>query len=868
MTARDPVPALMPLLPARAEVQPGVALSRNTRLQGEWMWLTTLPGAAAHPRELSAGMQEAGWLPAPVPGTVASAMRAAGRWDDSAPPPLHQHDHWYRVRFAGSGRRVLRFNGLATLAEVWLNGVLVLTTRHMFAAHQVVVELAAAGAADDARNELHLCFRALHPWLRTQRGLVRWKPRMIQPPTLRAVRTTLLGHMPGWCPPVHAVGPWRDVELLDPETTDPTHGVRAELASHLDGRDGVILLRLHFAGTAPRHASFRAQDGHGGEWHGELRRDDDQTTTGTLRVREAQLWWPHTHGEPALYQVHAMLDGVAVACGRTGFRTIEADRAGEPGAFALRVNGERVFCRGACVSSHDLPGLADTDEAVTRWLQLARDAGANMVRVSGVTCYPGEAFYRQCDALGLMVWQDFMFANFDYGSDTTASPALMDDAAREVGQWLASTRAHASLAVLCGGSEAEQQAAMMGAPRGAWRQPLFDTLIPELVSRYRPDVVYVRNSPSEGAWPFQPDTGITHYYGVGAYQRPLSDARLANVRFTSECLAFANVPAARTLHEAGLTQPLHDPRWKARVPRDAGAAWDFEDIRDFYLRALYDVDPPRLRYEQPARYLMLSRAVVAEIMGEVFGEWRRAGSTCAGGLVWQLQDLLPGAGWGVIDAAGRPKSAWHALRQVWQPLQVLLTDEGLNGLHVHAINESAQPRTVRLRLRCLRDGEAVAAQAEQTLTLQPRETRRLATAAMLDHFFDFTYAYRFGPPAHDVVIATLHEVEGNALLSQAVYLPDRRAHALRPPELSGTVARVDGEWWLTISTRRFARWVHVEDAAFRPVENWFHLGPGEARRIRLMHDPGRQVAADAIPSGEIYALNAERPADYCARSDD
>ncbi|MRT32747.1 hypothetical protein FGX01_02495, partial [Xylella fastidiosa subsp. multiplex] len=76
-------------------------------------------------------------------------------------------------------------------------------------------------------NVLHLCFRAMHPWLRTQRGPVRWKPRMIVPPTLRAVRTTLLGHMPGWCPPVHAVGPWRDIELLDPMGADVTHGVRA-----------------------------------------------------------------------------------------------------------------------------------------------------------------------------------------------------------------------------------------------------------------------------------------------------------------------------------------------------------------------------------------------------------------------------------------------------------------------------------------------------------------------------------------------------------------------------------------------------------------------------------------------------------------
>jgi len=853
MSSRDTAPLVQPV-PASAAIAPGVAIGLAV-LDGDWRWLETLAGAAQNPAALCA---DAAWLPAPVPGTVATAMRAAGRWDDSAPPPLHRHDYWYRLHFTGSGRRRLRFNGLATLAEVWLNGALVLTTRHMFAAHQVDVEL-------DGENTLHLCFRALHPWLRTQRGQVRWKPRMIAPSSLRAVRTTLLGHMPGWCPPVHAVGPWRAIELLDPDNANPMHGARADVVTQLDGEDGVIALNLHFPGPAPAQGRFMASDG-GGEGWGNLERVSEHVLAGTLRVARARLWWPHTHGEPSLYRVEARLGGQALPCAQIGFRTIEEDREGEPGAFALRVNGERVFCRGACVSSHDLPGLADTDEAVGRWLRLARDAGMNMVRVSGVTCYPGGAFYRQCDQLGLLVWQDFMFANFDYGADLAQSRSLMEDAACEVSQWLQSTRAHPGVAVLCGGSEAEQQAAMMGAAREAWRQPLFDDLIPGLVARHRPDVVYVRNSPSEGAWPFQPDTGIAHYYGVGAYQRPLADARLAQVRFSSECLAFSNVPCARTLNQHGLSQPLHDARWKARVPRDAGAAWDFEDIRDFYLRDLFGVDPPRLRYERPARYLALLRAVVAEVMSEVFSEWRRVGATCAGGPVWQLQDLLPGAGWGIVDACGRPKSAWHALRSVWQPLQVLLTDEGLNGLHVHVLNETPHPRALRLMLRCLRDGEALAAHAQQQCVLQPRESCRIAAAAMLDHFFDFTYAYRFGPPAHDVVLATLYDAEADPAsavpLSQAVYLPDRRDGALRPPELHGTLAFEAGAWWLTVSARRFARWVHIEDHAFLPEQDWFHLGPGEQRRIRLMHDGGTGTAAGTIPSGEIYAINADYPASY------
>ncbi|AOZ08300.1 glycoside hydrolase family 2 protein [Cupriavidus malaysiensis] len=862
MSARDPAPGPLQDAP---DVPAGIALADAT-LRGEWGWLQTLAGAAASPEALDA---QAVWLPAPVPGTVATAMRAAGRWDDGAPPPLHQHDHWYRIRFAGHGRRLLRFNGLATLAEVWLNGRLVLTARHMFIAHQAEVDLA-------GDNTLHLCFRALYPWLRTQRGRARWKPRMITPPSLRAVRTTLLGHMPGWCPPVHAVGPWRGVELLDPAACGSWSGVRAELRTRLDdGGDGSVRLLLRFPGPAPLAGHFAVRcgaDGSGGA-DGPLHRLDSHTLAGELLLARPRLWWPHTHGEPHLYRVTARLPGGELDCGQVGLRTVALDGDAAQGAFALRVNGERVFCRGACVSSHDLPGLADTAEAVGPWLALARAAGMNMVRVSGVTCYPGEAFYRHCDEAGLMVWQDFMFANFDYGDD----PEFMEAAAREVGQWLVSTGAHPSVAVLCGGSEAEQQAAMLGTARADWRQPLFDALIPRLVSEHRPDAVYVPNSPSGGAWPFQPDTGVSHYYGVGAYERPLADARLANVRFASECLAFANVPCARTLAEHGLTQPLHDPRWKARVPRDAGAAWDFEDVRDYYLRELYEVDPPRLRYERPQRYLMLSRAVVAELMSSVFAEWRRAGSTCAGGLVWQLQDLLPGAGWGIVDACVRPKSAWHALRDVWQPLQVLLSDEGLNGLHVHLINEGPRARRVRLELRCLRQGETVAAEARRELELAPRAVCRLEAAALLDRFFDMTYAYRFGPPAHDVVLAALYEPapDGNAgaagaagaaaPLSQSVYLPERRADALLPAELRAELACEDGQWWLTVATRRFARWVHVEDHAWRAEQDWFHLGPGQSRRLRLLYDGPAGAAARLMPSGEVRALNdGGRPARYDA----
>lgn len=804
-------------------------------LSENWECARTAAGAIAGPAEL----QGLDWIPAVVPGTFAAALRQAGRWDGEAPLPLDQDDIWYRTSFAGGADEVLRFQGLATIAEVWLNGALLFSSDNMFVERRVAVRTG-------TQNDLHICFRSLSHWLIGRRGRARWRQRLVSPSNLRFARTTLLGHMPGWCPEVHPVGPWRPV--LREQHGGGVAVAAVDVRTAVLDRDGRVVIRAVLDGP-PDGEAVAALDAASVR----LTQTAAQELQGELAVPDAALWWPHTHGPPALSRLTLRLNDACYELGEIGFRQIEARRGDDGGGFALAVNGTPVFCRGACWTSPDIVALPGDAAAYRPWLTAMRDAGMNMVRVGGTMVYEADDFYALCDELGLLVWQDAMLANFDYPAMAAFRAAL----AEEVRQFLDRTQANPSLAVFCGGSEVWQQAAMLGLPQDGIDTTLYTSCIPSIVERHRPDVAYVPNSPSGGAWPFQTDTGVTHYYGVGAYLRPLDDARRAGVRFASECLALANVPetAAVVALDAATTT---DPRWKRGVPRDPGAGWDFEDVRDHYLAALFALEPARLRWSDFARYLDLSRAVSCVLAEALFAEWRRAGSGCAGGLVWQLQDVRPGAGWGVIDSSGQPKPVWYALRRAFRSRQVIMTDEGLNGLHVHVLNETSAPMRAVLRLTCLRDGCYAVRDAVRDLNVPPRSAIRLESASLLPEFFDISYAYRFGPPSHDATIASLHDADDDSLIAEAFHFPagpDVRAH---DPGLEARIERDGNGWSLCVSAQRLVSFLHVDDASFLPEDNWLHLPPHQERRIALRP----RGPAAGVPQGEIRALNMDRTVRY------
>jgi beta-mannosidase len=793
------------------------------------------------------GLGEAIWLPAIVPGTAAGALRALGQWSFDDPQPLHDEDVWYRVQISGRGKRKLRFEGLATFAEVFLDGRLILTGSSMFEPYEAEIVLG-------GEHWMHIVFRSLRRVLAATKGpRPRWKTMMVEEPRLRFLRTTLIGHMPGWCPPVDVVGPYRSVLLIEEGTVRPGN---VDMRSRLEDTEGVLTLALdlsgvpegvtpilHCAGVETRLIPLEA----------EAPLSEPTRWQGALRIPDVQPWWPHTHGSPTLHAVTIDIGAVRIDLGEVGFRRIEVDRGPDGNGFTLYVNGVRIFCRGACWTPIDVVSLQASDADYAQDLGLMQNAGLNMVRLSGTMVYEIPGFHRLCDRLGIMVWQDVMMANFDYPSDEAFAEVIRSEITTVVRRLSASP----SLVVMCGGSEVGQQAAMMGLPRQMRDVPLAETVIPEVLAGWC-DVAYVPGSPSGGALPFVAEAGPSHYYGVGAYLRPLDDARRANVRFASECLAFANLPDDRHFADHRL-DPAGDPeRWLAGVPRDGGASWDFDDVREHYLQALWNEDGRSLRSGEPRRWRHLSRAITAEVIERTIDEWRRPASTTAGALLWLWRDLQPGAGWGLLDSCGRPKSAFCALRRASQPLRLSITDEGTNGLYLHLVNDTPRATTGKLTLRCLKDGKMPVIEAVRDVSVAPHGGLSIGAFEMFDRFFDAGHCYRFGPAAHDTVHATFAADDSDQ--------PHEAFHFLCPPTpaVDQTMVAVldedDAGFFLDLQVATATRFVEIADNEFLPDDNYFHMAFGHRKIVRLA--PPQHSSGNLRPSGRVSALTLSDDVKY------
>lgn len=529
------------------------------------------------------------------------------------------------------------------------------------------------------------------------------------------------------------------------------------------------------------------------------------------------LWWPSGQGAQALHDLTLTMGEVAETR-RIGLRDLrlisEPDAAGR--SFGFRVNGRDVFARGANWIPADALHGRITREGVRDLLQSAVDAHMNMIRVWGGGRYEPDWFYSLCDEMGLMVWQDFMFACHLYPS----TPAFLAEVEAEVRDVVLRLNHHACLALWCGDNELIGALGWFEESRRDRDRYLvsYDRLnrcIEAALMAVLPGANWWPSSPSPGPLAFgdawhDDSSGDMHFWSVWHEGRDFDHYRDVRPRFCSE-FGFQSYPSLEVIRrfaepgERNIASPVMAAHQKnaggnARIAETMFRSFRFpQDFGNFvYL-------------SQVQQGLAIKTAVTA---------WRALKPHCMGTLYWQLNDTWPVCSWSSLDHGGGWKLLHHLARQFFQPVLVSVVPDG-GVLRLVAVNDGPAPVDLTVTARA----------ADMA-----GETRPLATAHL--------QVGDRAMPALEVPLAALAPGEMLAFTWEGsdgtragdVFAPrPYKSYDLQPPEIAAEISDGPNGWQITLTAGALAHFVAVEaDCPGRFSANGFALFPGHPATVTFL----------------------------------
>lgn len=616
-------------------------------------------------------------VPATVPGSVYHDLLTAHRIPDpfyrdneGEALKLMDHDFYYSRRFyldeafLKADRLLLRAEGLDTIARITLNGKVVGCADNM---HRIW-EFDIKALAVSGENDIVVQFESPTRYIRDAyaRSVADGSSdAMVGFPNIRKAHC-MFGW--DWGPRLPDAGIWRDIAILAVEKAR----IRDVRVDQHHGGDGVKLNVLtHIDGTADAENEIfvRILGPDGSVFNG-------AGENAEIHIEAPMLWWPAGMGDQPLYRVQVTLKCGAVVLDQwercVGLRTMtvtrKKDQWGE--SFSHCVNGVDIFAMGADYIPEDslLPRM--TPERTRRLLEDARAANMNCIRVWGGGHYPSDCFYDICDELGLLVWQDFMFAcavyNLTDEFEANITAEFVDNIRR--------LRHHPSLALWCGNNEMEDFV-----DRGEWvssyRQKadyikMYEYILPRVLKQEDPQAFYWPASPSSGGsfdYPQDPNRGDVHYWDVWHGLKPFTDYRNHQFRYVSE-FGFQSFPCMATIESFTATEDRNIFSYVMEKHQRNNAA-NGKIVSYISQMYLYPSDMDRLVYA--------SQLLQAQAMQYGVEHWRRHRGRCMGAVVWQLNDCWPVASWSSLDYFGRWKALHYYEKRFFAPVLISCHEEGI-----------------------------------------------------------------------------------------------------------------------------------------------------------------------------------------------
>ncbi len=813
-------------------------------LNGKWQFK-----AVDASRTLPRSMQNVtDWMEGLVPGTVHTDLLA----NDRIPDPFYRLNE-NEVQWIHSQRWVYRrmfvvrddflrldavhlvAEGLDTYAEVRLNGKKVGRTANMFIKHRFDVK----SLLRSGENTIEIVFDS--PLARSKSLEKKWGDLKAARESHRLyVRKAQYSFGWDWGPELTTSGIWRSIyleastyaRLLDPfikvvSVKDREAEVDCSVAVERY-RKAPIVLRVQVLGDGVAQTHERR-----------VVRDVMRLK---VRIPQPQLWLPNGYGGQPIYSAIFTLvcEGEVVHTLEVPFaiRTIrllqEKDEEGR--SFILEVNRQKIFCKGAnwIPSDSFLPRVSSsTYESL---LQMAKDAHMNMVRVWGGGIYEQDVFYDLCDRLGLMVWQDFMFACGEYPEESWFLEQVREEADTVVKR----LRNHPSVVLWCGNNECEWLFCTWSpgkCPEDMSGEVIFRNILPSICKQHDGTRPYWRSSPFGSGFPNAESNGNHHQWAVWSSWKDFKEYEKDHGRFITE-FGFQSPAGRRTLEEITVPSDRH--------PQSTVIEHHNKQVEG----------PERLFRYQAAHYhisnsfddfVYKGQLVQAEALKCAVEHWRRRKFKTAGALFWQLNDCWPVTSWSVIDSALRPKAAYYYARKFFAPVLVSFRKAGGN-LEIWVTNDLTE-RISGLLTVSLRSFEGKKIWDRSfDIVLAPNSSKRTQRVAKSD-------CAPSDPTTHYLHAQFLSN--GRRLSENRWYFVEPKH--LRLPESNVTASVQDaraGIAMVVVCSERFAKNVRLEIEGEDVLvdDNYFDIDAGESIEVSLTSS---RPAAELQRSIRLRCLNQE-----------
>ncbi|MET2013012.1 glycoside hydrolase family 2 protein [Microbacterium chocolatum] len=798
-------------------------------------------GRGPVPDEVRARL-DTGVVAATVPGCVHTDLMDAGLIPD---PYLDDNeallawigrvDWTYRTTFTwspdGHDRHDLVFDGLDTIARIEVNGRVLAETANQHRSYRMPLDATPADTfLRDGVNELVVHFTAPVPHTNAQSLTLGVRPRPYPFP-YEAIRKSACSFGWDWGIATATSGIWREVRI---ESWSTARLAEVRLRADPDGDGGAVTVTVQVERADPATADdLRVRIGIADAVAEHTLSHHADAVTLRLDLERVERWWPAGYGHPHLYDATVALltaaETLDTAERRVGFRTVEwnttPDEAGTP--FTLVINDQPIYVKGAnWIPDDAFPSRVDRSRYGRR-LRQARDANLNLIRVWGGGIYESDDFYDLCDELGLLTWQDFLFACAAYPEEEP----LRSEIEAEARENIVRLASHPSLVLLNGNNEN-----LWGFEDWDWKRRLdgrtwgafyYYDLFPRLVAELASHVPYAPGSPFSpgGEHPNAEEHGSMHLWEQWNRQDWLT-YRDHRPRFVAE-FGWQGPPTWTTLRRAVSDDPLtpespgmtvHQKAMEGNVKLTTGLVP--------HLRVPDDMESWHWA-------MQLNQAIAVRTALEHFRSWA---PHTMGAVVWQLNDCWPVTSWAAIDGDERAKPLFHALRRAFADRTISIQPRD-GGLAAVIANDTADAWSSSLSVRRLTYAGAV--RAEETIGFDV-DARGTTTVLLPDALT------RTDAAEDEVLVADADAVRGTW------YFAEARDSTLPAARFFVEVSSVDGGSEITVTADSMLRDLtflidridpdaHVEDGLLT-------LLPGERATVRVRHAGALDAAQLADPS--------------------